>query len=272
MTFATDARFTAVVLAADRTAGDPVALAAGVPCKALAPVGGRPMVLRVLDALAESPMVGDIVVCGPAEEIVQRDAGLRRRLGAGRTRWVPPERSPSTSALAALRTVPASEPVLLTTADHALLRPDVIDHFCSAARASGCDVTAGLASYDRVMERFPGMRRTRTRFSDGAVCGCNLFAFLTVDGRKAADLWRQVENERKHPVRMLNRLGWGVVVRYLLGRLRLQDALGHISGRMGVKVGVVLLPFPEAAVDVDTVGDWRFAESIAALRRAEEQT
>ena len=43
------ASLTAIVLAADRTPRDPVARAAGVPCKSLAPVGGRPMVLRVLD-------------------------------------------------------------------------------------------------------------------------------------------------------------------------------------------------------------------------------
>jgi len=270
MTSMAQNRFTAVVLAADRTADDPVARAAGVACKALAPVGGRPMLLRVLDALADSSAVGDVILCGPPEALVQRDTVLRRRLEDGRIRWVPPERSPSTSALAALRTAPAGAPVLLTTADHALLRPEVIDHFCREARATGGDVTAGLASYERVMERFPGMRRTRTRFSDGAVCGCNLFAFLTPDGCKAADLWRQVEQDRKHPVRMLNRLGWGVVARYLLGRLSLEGALAHISRRMGLRVRAVLLPFPEAAVDVDTVGDWHFAESIAVQHRAEE--
>jgi hypothetical protein len=61
-----------------------------------------------------------------------------------------------------------------------------------------------------------------------------------------------------------------VVARYLLGRLSLEDALAHISRRMGLRVQAVLLPFPEAAVDVDTVGDWHFAESIAVQRRAEE--
>ena len=58
--------------------------------------------------------------------------------------------------------------------------------------------------------------------------------------------------------------------RYLLGRLSLKDALAHVSRRMGLRVRAVLLPFPEAAVDVDTVGDWQFAESIAGQRRAEE--
>jgi hypothetical protein len=33
---------------------------------------------------------------------------------------------------------------------------------------------------------------------------------------------------------------------------------------MGIEVGAVIMPFPEAAVDVDSVSDWHFAESIAA--------
>jgi hypothetical protein len=68
---------------------------------------------------------------------------------------------------------------------------------------------------------------------------------------------------------MLNRLGWGVVVRYLLGRLSLAAALAHVSRRMGVTVGAVRLPFAEAAVDVDTVADWHFAESIASRRETQ---
>lgn len=257
--------FTAIVLAGDRTSSDPVAQAAGSPCKALARVGGRPMILRVLDTLGESGSIGDIVVCGPAEAIVRGDETLARRLSTGRTRWLPPRETPSTSALAALGAVAEGLPVMLTTADHALLKAEVVDHFCAAAADTRCDVAAGLTRYDQVMARFPGMRRTRTRFSDGAVCGCNLFAFLTPAGRTAADLWRQVEHERKHPVKMLNRLGWGVVLQYLVGRLRLEDATRHISRRMGVRAGVVMLPFPEAAVDVDTPQDWRFADRVASM-------
>ena len=79
-----------------------------------------------------------------------------------------------------------------------------------------------------------------------------------------ADLWRRVENERKRPVKMLSELGWLVVLRYLLGRLSLKEALRRISQRMGVRVGVVLLPFPEAAVDVDSVADWQVAQRIAS--------
>lgn len=264
MTPPTSQPFTAVVLAADRTGEDPVARAAGVACKALAPVGGRPMLFRVLDALEASSRVDRCVVCGPPEAIVEREPLIRQRLAAPGVSWLPPGATPSTSALSALESIAEGTPVLLTTADHALLTPAMVDHFGREAFAAGGDVVAALASHARVVAKYPGMRRTRTRFSDGAFCGCNLFAFLTPRSRAAADFWREVENERKRPVKMIGRLGWGVVLRYLLGLLSLKDAVGLVSERMGLEVGAVILPFPEAAVDVDSVSDWHFAEAIAA--------
>ena len=47
---ATPRRFTALVLAGSRGAADPVAQAAGVAHKALAPVGGIPMILEARTA------------------------------------------------------------------------------------------------------------------------------------------------------------------------------------------------------------------------------
>jgi CTP:molybdopterin cytidylyltransferase MocA len=258
--------FSAVVLAADRTVPDPVAQAAGVPCKALAPVGGTPMVIRVLDALAAAQMVGARVLCGPGREIVAAEPLLQARLAAG-VRWLPPEATPSTSAYAALQTVAAATPVLLTTADHALLSPAIVDHFCRQALGTGCDLVAGFAAHAAIMAAYPGMRRTATRFQDGPLCGCNLYAFLTPRSRLAADIWRQVEKDRKSPWKMLQRLGPGVLLRYLLGRLTLAAGLRRISRRMGFRVGAVILPFAEAAVDVDTVADWRFAQGLAVKNK-----
>lgn len=256
--------FTAVVLAADRTSDDPVARAAGVSCKALAPVGGRPMVLRVLDALNDAQEVGACLLCGPSTGIIDGAPQLKERIASGAVRWMPNQATPSTSAWSALNSLAPETPVLLTTADHALLSAPVVDHFCREARALRCDVAAGLASHSLTVERYPGMRRTKTRFSDGPFCGCNLFAFLTPGSRVAADLWRQVEHQRKQPLKMIGALGWMMVLRYALGLLSLKAALRHVSARMGLEVGAVILPFPEAAVDVDTVSDWQFAQAIAA--------
>ena len=60
-------KFVAIVLAADRTANDPVANKSGMACKAFTPICGVPMIIRVLDALEESGVIERIVLCGPPE-------------------------------------------------------------------------------------------------------------------------------------------------------------------------------------------------------------
>jgi CTP:molybdopterin cytidylyltransferase MocA len=254
---------TAVVLAGQRSADDPVAHAAGVCCKALAPVGGRPMVLQVLDALGASRHVGRRVLCGPARAALEASPELLAGVEAGAWDWSEPGDSPSASALAALQALPESTPVLLTTADLPLLRAEIVDYFCSRAVAARLDLAVGLARHAEVMAAFPGMGRTALRFRDDAYCGCNLYAFLAPSARRAAELWRQVEHERKRPWRLLQVIGWRAVARYLLGRLTLAEALERLSARLGVRVGHVLLPFPEAAVDVDKLSDWAFVQRLA---------
>jgi GTP:adenosylcobinamide-phosphate guanylyltransferase len=256
--------FTAVVLAADRGPSDPVAEAAGVNCKSMAPVGGTPMVFRVLDALAASKAIATRIICGPPKSIVDSDPGLDSLIASGELKWFENQATPSASAFHVLQTLPDEAPVLLTTADHALLSTRIIDFFTAEALASDCDIVAGVARHEVVTEAYPQTRRTATRLRDGAYCGCNLFAFLTARSRRAADFWRRVEAQRKKPLRVIRVLGWITVLRYLMGILSLNEALVRMSRRLGFKAGAVILPFPEAAVDVDSVCDWKLVEEIVS--------
>ena len=102
------------------------------------------------------------------------------------------------------------------------------------------------------------------RFQDGPFCSCNLFAILNSRGRRAADFWRQVEHDRKTPWKMLARIGYGPLLKYLLGRLHLAAGLERASKMLDLRAGAVLMPYPEAAVDVDKPSDWHFAAQLAA--------
>jgi len=258
--------FTAIVLAADRGPGDPVAEAAGVPCKSLTPIAGIPMVFRVINALEAAREVGTIKLCGPPESIVNQTADLADLIAAGQISWYANQATPSTSAYHVLQRLPEEVPVLLTTADHALLNARIVDHFCSHARDTGCDVVAGIARHEVVTAAYPQTKRTATRLADGAYCGCNLFAFLTPRARRAADFWRQVETQRKNPLRVIRILGWVAILRFLIGRLSLTEALDRVSHRLGFKAGVVIMPFAEAAVDVDSVRDLELVERIVSKK------
>ena len=255
--------FTAIVLAADRGPDDPVARAAGVPCKSLTPVDGTPMIFRVLGALAASREVGERILCGPPKAVLDQEPKLGDLIASGEVKWFENQATPSLSAYHVMQILPEKNPILLTTADHALLSAPIVDHFCSEARASGCDVVVAVALHEAVIAALPGTQRTATHLRDGAYCGCNLFAFLTPRSRVAANFWRQVENQRKKPLRVVKVLGWMAIFRYLLGRLTLAESLARISRRLGLKAGAVIMPFPKAAVDVDSVNDWRLVERIA---------
>ena len=260
-------KFAALILAADRGIDDPVAKAAGVPCKSLTPIGGIPMVFRVVNALDASGQVDAINLCGPPESIVNQTDDLANLIESGKVNWFKNQATPSTSAYHVLQSLPDEVPVILTTADHALLSAPIVDHFCSHARSTGCDVVIGVARHEEVAIAYPQTRRTATRLADGAYCGCNMFAFLTPRARLAADFWRQVESQRKKPLRVIRILGWMAVLRYLMGRLSLAEALDRISSRLGFKAGAVIMPFAEAAVDVDSVSDLELVEQIVAERK-----
>jgi len=259
-------KFTALVLAADRGVDDPVAKAAGVPCKSLTPIGGIPMVFRVVNALDASGQVDAINLCGPPESIVNQAVDLANLIESGKVNWFKNQATPSTSAYHVLQSLPEEVPVILTTADHALLSTRIVDHFCSHAKRTDCDVVVGIARHEEVVKAYPHTRRTATRLADGAYCGCNLFAFLTPRARLAADFWRQVESQRKNPLRVIRVLGWMAVLRYLMGRLSLEEALGRVSRRLGFKAGAVIMPFTEAAVDVDSVNDLELVRKIIKKR------
>ena len=87
---------------------------------------------------------------------------------------------------------------------------------------------------------------------------------MTPRARAITNVWRKVESQRKQPWRVIGILGWWPVCKYLLGRLSLQEALARLSARLEIKIGVVILPFAEAAVDVDTEDDWRLVQQILA--------
>ena len=260
--------FTAIVLAADRGPNDPVARAAGVPCKSLTPVDGTPLIFRVLGALAASREVEQRILCGPPKAILDQEPKLGALIASEDVKWFENQATPSLSALHVMQSVPEETPVLLTTGDHALLSPHVVDYFCGEAQRSGCDVVVALARHETVTAAYPETSRTAYRFKDGSYCSCNLFAFLTPQSRTVPSFWRQVEQQRKNPLRVINALGWITVIRYLIGSLTMAEALDRISHRLGIRAGIVVMPFPEAAIDVDSVSDWHFVEQITAQTSA----
>jgi CTP:molybdopterin cytidylyltransferase MocA len=253
--------FNVVVLAGERGDGAALAAAAGVVRKVLAPIAGVPVIERVLAALDATCRFGTRWLVGPDRPVLDATRELKLREASG-WHWLAPASSPARSVAAALANVPTTARVLVTTADHALLTREIVDHFCDRSIAADADLTIGFVAYDAVMAAYPGSRRTGWRFADGRYCSCNLFGFMTPRARRVAEFWQRAEALRKRPWRIVAILGLPLLIRYAAGRLTLEQALEALSSATGARIRTILLPFPQAAVDLDTLDDWELVKRL----------
>jgi GTP:adenosylcobinamide-phosphate guanylyltransferase len=246
---------TGLVLAGSRGEGDPLARARAVRHRALLEVAGEPMLLRVLRTLRASPRVGRLVVSIDDPAAAETLPEVASWMAAGDLVLHRSLSSPSRSVLDVIERVAPGEPLLVTTADHALLSQPILDAFLDAAEGSRADLVVGLVARSVLEARFPGAPRTYLRFRDDAYSGANLFAFRTPEARQAAVFWRRAESLRKRPWRLVGVFGPVALALFLLGRLDLDAALARASQAIGARVEAARLPFAEAAVDVDKPED-----------------
>ena len=163
--------------------------------------------------------------------------------------------------------------MLVTTADHALLTPEIVEHFAAAARDSDADALVGVVARSVLKAAYPDSPRTYVPLRGEAWSGANLFAFRTPRARRAAEFWVRAERHRKRPWRLLGAVGPSAAARFALGRLDLDGACQQLSRACGCRVRDLPLPFPEAAIDVDHAADVELATRILETReRSEDPT
>jgi GTP:adenosylcobinamide-phosphate guanylyltransferase len=251
--------FTAVVLAGSRPGRDPFAESLGTDVKALIEVGGVPMVRRVADALLASPGIGKIVVLVQAVERIGAALPDDPRISVRPSRGTIAE-----TMLALIEDENLEWPLLVTTADHALLDPPMIAEF--GAEAQGADIAIGVVERAALLGRLPQAKRTWLKFRGGAYTGANLFALSSPAVAPAIDLWRSVEQDRKKAWRIIALLGPVTLACVALRLVSLDEVLGSLSDRLGLELKAVRLSNPLAGVDVDKPEDHALAEAILAGR------
>jgi len=261
-------RIHALVLAGEREGGDPLARAHGVAHKSLLEIEGLPMLVRVVRTLAALPRIDRITVSSGDPDLLSAHPELVRLREGGLLRHRPSAGSPAASVEEALSAGPMDAPLVVTTADHPLLSPAMVERFCSEAERAGAAVVAAVVCETVIRARFPDARRTFIPLRGEAVTGANLFWFASAEGAAAARFWRRTETVRKKPWRLAALFGASTLVRFAARRLDLEAATRHLSERIGLPVAAVRLPFAECGIDVDRPDDLRLASRLLAASGA----
>jgi GTP:adenosylcobinamide-phosphate guanylyltransferase len=248
---------TAVVLAGSRPGRDDFAAQFGSDMKALVPVAGEPMVRRPVRALLASGSVGQVVVLSQAPDRMQAVIPTDARVTCRQSRATIAE-----TMLAMCDDPDVQWPLLVTTADHALLDTAMVDQFAKDSR--GADVAIGVVRHRQLLARLPETQRTWLKFRGGAYTGANLFLLSSPAVRPAIEQWRSVEQDRKKAWRVISLLGPAILLSAALRLISLDQVLSRLGRRLGLKLRAVRLSNPLAGIDVDKPSDHDLVEAILA--------
>jgi GTP:adenosylcobinamide-phosphate guanylyltransferase len=252
-------KYTAIVLAGSRPGPDPFAAQFGVATKALIPVGGEPMVRRPIRALIASDRIGDVIVLAQTPDVIAAALPSDPRIRVKESKGTIAE-----TILALCESADTQWPLLVTTADHALLDSATVDEFCAAAESA--DIAIGVVERESLMRRLPQTRRTWLKFRGGAYTGANLFMLSSPKVARAVEVWRSVEQDRKKAWRIISLLGPITLAMTALRLLSLDDVVSSLADRLGLSIKAIKLTNPLAGVDVDKPEDHALAEAILAGR------
>lgn len=225
---------------------DELARQAGVRHKAFVPVGGRPMVAYVLDALLGSPLVASCLFVG--DEAGDEDAVL----GEAGVRVVPSGGSFAESIRRGVEASVGLEPhrtVLLVTADLPWLDRAAIEDFIG--QANGYDIVYPVVKEGVFRRQFGEQPRTFVRLADGRFTGGNPVLVRPAALPVLLPFIDRVHRDRKNPLALVRLLGVRFVWRLLTRRLSIADIVGRLEQELGLSVGVYASPFASLAADID---------------------
>ena len=154
--------------------------------------------------------------------------------------------------------------VLVATADIPLLTAEAVNDFLAQCSGADADFYYPIISKEMNERRFPATRRTYVRLREGTFTGGNIFLVNPdIVTRSLAVANRIIEN-RKRPLTLCGILGWGFVLNFLTGRLRLREVEQRVSELLKLRGAVVHSPYPELGIDVDKPSDLELVRAAIA--------
>lgn len=252
--------WTALVLAGQRPGVDPMAAHFGTEMKALIPVAGELMLGRVLMALLDAPQIARIIVLAQNTLQLRAHRDLAWAVEEPKITFRVSGPTISGSVLSAVEDPAIGLPLLVTTADNVMLTPATVSEFVAGAEAR--DVSVAFVERGNLQRAVGPNKRTWLTFRDGAFTGANLFALTGPGAFSALRFWEKVEADRKSVLRLAAHFGPVLMVRLLLRRMTLIEALAAAGRKLGASAAPVVLSDGRMGVDVDKPADHALAERL----------
>ncbi|MCJ2179262.1 NTP transferase domain-containing protein [Novosphingobium album (ex Hu et al. 2023)] len=237
-----------VVLAGQsKDASDPLAERFGQSHRSLIPLAGQPMIAHVLRTASLHPMVESLAICIEREAFGPVWDVLTRLPGRGTVALVEARANLADSVRDAVQGWDG--PVLVTTADHALLSAEAIDAMAAALAKS--EAVIALSPRDCVEAAHRSAPHRFLSLRDGDYAPCDIYGLSGPRAIGAVEVFRGNGGFDRSGARIRRAAGVLGLLMMRCGMLTLAGAVELASRRLGLRLGVVVLRDGGQAIDVD---------------------
>jgi GTP:adenosylcobinamide-phosphate guanylyltransferase len=239
--------------------GDGAVIDPTVHIKGLVPIAGKPMIQWVVEAMRAAETIERIAVVVPTDEGLGEWASLVDHIVISDARFID-------NALAGFSALDGGKHVLAATGDLPALTPEAIDDYVRRSLAARADFSYPLVNASDMEAQFPGSQRTYVKVSGGRVTGGNIMVLAPEVVRRSRELGQRLFDQRKSPVGMARVLGVPFIVKYVSGRLRVEDVERKMEQLLGAKCVAVYTSHASIGADVDKSIDVVVAERVLYAR------
>ena len=239
-----------------------------LPSKALLPMAGKRVLDWQLDAMIESPDIGDIYLIGLSPEEFPSDLDLK---------YIQYERNSSIlekikyGSLFLQKAYPELDHVIVCSGDAPGVTTSSINQFFDMFRQNlDADLLIGVVPEDITLKFFPNHRRVIGKFKDLSVYPGEMYVFrhkiipviedeilqMTIKRRQFD---RQKDTSKLVPI--LKYLGrkprlWLLIIKYGLGLLSISKLESILSKVYNLKMKAIIIPDPGFGMDLDLPEDY----------------
>ena len=252
-----------LILAGRRSATlDPMAEARGVSHKCVVPVGGVPMIERVLRIVDEAFPDAPVFVSIEDFDIIRDQPTVARLDAAGRISAVAAQHNIVDSGAQTSST--SGFPLIITTADNVLMTVDSLRRLADEGARSSADALVVVAEKQAIRAAHPEGQLRFYEFKDGGYSNCNMFWLGSPRALGATEAFREGGQFAKKPERIVKAFGILNLLRFRMGWHSIGRMFEFISKRFKVDVRPLIMEDGRLAIDIDNERTHRVAEEILA--------
>ncbi|WP_110954262.1 NTP transferase domain-containing protein [Anaerosinus massiliensis] len=216
-------------------------------------IGGKPMLSFILEALQQSKHIAKIIVAGPS------NLSDRMPLKQYDITFAQSGKTILDTVTSGLKASQSSCKTLIVTVDVPFITTEAIDDFIRQCEEKDGDFYYPIIEKQISEVKFPQAKRTYVKLSDGIFTGGNIFLVNPNIVPQCMLVAEKMIKNRKKPWKLASLLGWGTLIRFILGNLSVDAARNRVSEILGVRGVVILSNYPELGMDMDKISDIELA-------------